>query len=190
MRIGIDIDDTITNSMETILPSICEYYNLDYEKEIKQKHSYHYYHTLDNFSDYAKKHYDNLLCNVPLKDDANYYINKLKSMGNEIIFITARSEWGFKNPYKLSKEYLDRHNIKYDKLIIGAKDKATICKQEKIDVFIDDDIVNCSKVEKENIKVLLFDNYYNIDEEKFDRVYSWEEIYTKLQELADKIKQT
>lgn len=186
MRIGIDIDDTITNSIQTILPSICKHYNLDYDKEIKEKHSYHFYHTLDNFSNYAKKNYDKLLWDAPLKENADYYINKLKSMGNEIIFITARSEWGFKNPYKLSKEYLDRHNIEYDKLIIGAKDKATICKQEKIDLFIDDDARNCAMVEKENIKVLLFDNYYNKEEKKFDRVYNWEEIYTKI----EKIKQT
>lgn len=33
MRIGIDMDDTICDSIEAMLPHICREYNLNYEEE-------------------------------------------------------------------------------------------------------------------------------------------------------------
>lgn len=48
----------------------------------------------------------------------------------------------FDNPYELCKRYLSKYNIKYDKLIVDAYDKGSICKRENIDVFIDDSVRN------------------------------------------------
>ena len=124
MRIGIDIDDTICCSIENILPHICKYYNLDYEVEKNKSLSYEYYHGLDNYLDFAKKH--------------------------------------------------------YDKLIVGIEEKGAVCKDENIDIFIDDNLRNCASVEKENIDVWLFDNCFNRDDNHFDRVYNWENIYNRI----------
>jgi len=180
MRIGVDIDDTICSSLENMLPYICRYYNLNYDEQIKNGYPYEVYHSLPNYYEFAMKHYELIMPNAKLKDKADIYINKLKELGHEIIFITARSSLGFNDPYELSSQYLKKHNIPYDKLIVYATEKGKICREEDIDLFIDDSLKNCASVEKENIKVWLFDNYFNKKDNHFDRVNSWEEIYNRI----------
>lgn len=180
MRIGIDIDDTICNSLENMLPYICKFYNLDYDEQIKGGYPYEYYHNLPNYYDFAMEFYEKVMPNATLKDGADFYINKLYELGHDVIFITARNDLGFSDPYKLSYDYLKKNNIKFNKLIVAAKEKGKICREEKIDLFIDDSLKNCFNVEKENIEVWLFDNYFNQNIKHFDRVYNWEEIYNRI----------
>ena len=78
----------------------------------------------------------------------------------------------FDNPYELCKRYLSKYNIKYDKLIVDAHDKGSICKRENIDVFIDDSIKNCVSVGEYGIRVFIYDNTYNKNEDRFDIVYN------------------
>ena len=180
MRIGIDIDDTICCSIENMLPYICKFYNLDYELEKSKCLGYEEYCVLPNYREFAVSTYDDVMPNAKLKDKANYYINKLSELGHEIIFITARSEYGFKDAYKTSREYLEKYNIHYDKLIVGAHEKGSVCRNENIEIFIDDNLRNCSSVRKENIKVWLFDNAFNRNDNNFERVKDWEDIYNRI----------
>jgi len=180
VRIGIDIDDTICCSIENMLPYICEYYGLDYYKEKEKKLGYDEYHKLPNYEKFANLTYEQVMLDAKLKKNANYYINKLSELGHEIIFITARSSFGFDDAYGISKEYLDMFNIHYDKLIVGAKEKGIVCKKENIDIFIDDNLKNCYNVKKEKIKVFLFHNEFNNDDKKLDRVMDWEDIYNRI----------
>ena len=69
------------------------------------------------------------------------------------------------------------NNINYDKLICSF-DKDKVCKNENIDLFIDDSIENCNKVSKLGIETLLFTSKSNMSSEtNLNRVYSWEDIY-------------
>lgn len=180
MKIGIDIDDTICYSIENMLPYICEYYNLNYDLE-KEKHlGYDAYHGLPNYQEFATSTYEKVMPLAKVKEEAPYYINKLSECGYQIIFITARSEYGFSDAYLLSKEYLEKYNIHFDKLIVGARDKGLVCKNEKIDFFIDDNLKNCYDVQKEGINVFLFHNNFNREDKHFDRVYNWKEVYDKI----------
>ena len=180
MRIGIDIDDTICYSIENMLPYICMWYGLDYEIEKSKRLPYDYYHKFPNYYDFAIKHYEKVMPFAKLKENADFYINRLYDLGHDIIFITARSDFGFNEPYKISSQYLNKNNFCYDKLIVGAKDKGRVCKEEKIDLFIDDNLKNCDNVLKENIEVWLFDNYFNRDDNRFDRVYNWKDVYNRI----------
>ena len=179
MRIGIDIDDTICCSIENMLPYICEFYNFDYEIEKSKGLGYDSYHCLPNYREFAEKYYERVMRDAKLKDKADYYINKLHELGHEIIFITARSRYGFTAPYELSKEYLEKYNIHYDKLIIAALEKGKVCRDEKIDVFVDDNLRNCYNVENVGVRVLLFDNTFNREDTHFERVINWEDAYNK-----------
>lgn len=180
MRVGIDIDDTICCSIENMLPYICKYYGFDLKTEKDKCLGYDGYHKLPNYRSFANSIYEIVMPNAKLKEKANYYINKIAELGHEIIFITARSDYGFKDAYNVSKNYLDKYNIYYDKLIVGACEKGNICKSEKIDLFIDDNLRNCRDVEKENIKVFLFHNDFNEKDNHFDRVINWEEVYNRI----------
>ena len=174
MRIGIDIDDTIC---DFVLPYCCKYYGIDYEKAISQKLSLQYF--IDNYGyfDFAKKYYGKIIPYVPLKKDVVKYINKMKKRGHQIIFLTARSNRGYDNPYQLTYDYLIKHNIPFDTLITDAKEKGTVCRDEEIDIYIDDNIKECMAINKEGVKVVLFDTRFNHDNKDFKRIKNFKQFY-------------
>lgn len=178
MKIGIDIDDTICDNFNIILPYICKYYGYNI-KDFENLYSKDdmIISKLPDYDKFARKYYPKLIPNLPLLNDVKEVIDKLK-VNNEIIFITSRSTLGFDNSYKISYDYLKKNEIYFDKLIVGATNKYEICKENKIDIFIDNSIYNCSCVSKNsNIDVLLFSNKYNKDCNNFKSVKSWQEIY-------------
>lgn len=179
MRIGIDIDDTICNTWECLIPYVSKYFNIDKKKLIygDKPYDFMWETNYDEYCKFARIYYKLLAPKYRLKNNARKIINKLKQEKNEIIFITARSNNGFDDPYKISYDYLIKKNIKFDKLIVGAKDKGSICKEENIDIFIDDSIDNCEKIVSYNIKVLLFNSKYNKNCKKYTRVYNWNQVY-------------
>lgn len=163
MKIGIDIDDTICDTWEYVMPYVAKYYNISYD-DLKKSEKYYEKAldiSLEEYCKFAKKFYDKITLNVPLKKDVVEVLNDLKNMGFEIIFITARSTLGYTNPYETSLKYLIKNNVPFDKLIVGKKDKKKICEEEKIDLFIDDSIENIKEVKKLNIDVLLFETKEN-----------------------------
>lgn len=188
MRIGIDIDDTITNTWECMKPVYAEIFNISLEELNKAKYPYYYavkdkVLSLDDFFSMIVKHYDKIGSNLKVKEGAVEVINKLHDEGNKIIIITARSR-GYTEPYKITKDFLDRNNIKYDKIIIGANDKSIPCVSEKIDLFIDDSVKHCEEVSNVGIKVVLIGTQYNEDEKRFTRVCDWYQV----KEYIDKLK--
>lgn len=178
MKIGIDIDDTICDTWQYLLPYMSKYYNLK-EEDVRKTNKYYYEAlniTFDEYMKFAKKNYASLVPNVKLKKDVIKVITNLKNKGYEIIFITSRSKNGYKNPYKISYEYLKKNKIPFDKLIVGAKDKKDSCESEQIDIFIDDNLNNCKSVSKLNIKVILFETTENKNNNNFIKVKNWKEI--------------
>lgn len=106
-------------------------------------------------------------------------IKKLREEGHEIYIITARDNEFHEDPYMLSKNWLDNNSIEYDKLIVNVREKAPLCKNEKIDIFIDDQLNNCLEVSKEGIKTIRFTTdttgYENMVNQciKYDTDESW-----------------
>ncbi len=176
MRIGIDIDDTITNTWQTLMPILSKRFNITFDKESLPYH--HQLKELISIDEYYKitREYEDILKNVPIKENVSNIINKLKEEGNEIIFITARGK-GYNDPYTATKEYLEKNNILYDKLIINSWNKANICKEEKIDLFIDDSYKHCKEVSKLGIEVIMIKTNYNKNNQEFNLIEDWESIY-------------
>ena len=182
MRIGIDVDDTICSTNETILIEADRY-----DKEvlggtgIKNKDAFEFTEMMhwpkEGKGRFFKDRLEYIMDKAPIKDGAVEVINKLYEEGNEIYFITYRKDKYIKDPYLLTKNYLDRHGIKYNKLIANSGDKGIVCFNNKIDIFIDDSVNHCADVELYGIKVYLFDSLYNKDNIKFYRVKNWYQIY-------------
>lgn len=191
MRIGIDIDDTICSTNEKILIEADKY-----DKEvlggsgIKNPFAYDFPTMMgwdDNGKgDFFKDRLSYIMENAPIKDGVVEVINKLYDEGNEIYFITYRKDKYIKDPYQLSKEWLDKNNIKFTKLIANSGDKGIVCFENKIDLFIDDSITHCKDVSSYNIKTLLYNSFYNKDNDEFQRVNNWYEIYNLLHKEANK----
>lgn len=181
MKIGIDIDDTITNTYEILVKLIAEKYNLDAEEILERKPNYdELYDNLPNFDKVRKEIFMKMASTVPLKENVSEVLTKLKEHGNEIIFITARSNVEYDDPYQVSYDYLTKNKVPFDKLYVNVLDKGIKCVEENIDVFIDDDDTHCIKVTDKNIHTLQFDSLKSIEILGIERVYSWKEIYELL----------
>lgn len=187
MNIGIDIDDTICNSWDNLIDEICNDFKLEKRKVIKSKKIYNNLLQLKtkDYHNYAKEKFMKLLYNPKLKPQVKEVIDELKKE-NKIIFITARTDYCYIDAYNFTKNYLDKNNIYYDKIIVGKIKKAKTCIEENIDVFIDDSIKNCMEVNKCNIKTILFENYYNEDCNIFIKAKNWNQILTIIGGINEK----
>ena len=184
MNIGIDIDDTITNTYETLIPMVAIKYDMNIEK-LKKKHpSYKELSgTLLNYDEFAKKNFVRVAKMVPLKVGAVDVINKLKEQGHKIIIITARNDKNFKDPYKVSYDYLTTNGIKFDKLIVNSSNKAKDCVLENIDLFIDDNTMDCKAVKKKGIVTLQMDTSFSKGSKDLIKVHDWLEVYEIVQRM-------
>lgn len=181
MNIGVDIDDTITNTYETLLTIISMKYGLNHRKLISKKLAYtEIYSKLDNFDLYKKDLFYMMARSVTLKENVVEVLKKLKSEGNNIIFITARNYEDYVEPYKISYEYLVKNNIPFDKLFVNVYDKGNLCKKENIDIFIDDNVRNCNSVKNVGIRTIQFDTEFTLKIDDAEHVSSWNEIYELL----------
>ena len=105
---------------------------------------------------------------------------------NNIIIITAR--WDRKSGIiaKITKEWLKRNKINYEKLFIGHKDKRKISEECKIDVFIDDSYKTCEQIAGLGIKTYMMDSIINknLEEKNWKRVYSWKDFEKEMSILG------
>ena len=125
---------------------------------------------------------ENITNSANPRENAKEAIDKLKEKGHEIYIITARDSEFHDDPYKLSKDWLDKNKIYYDKLIVNAREKSSVCKNEKIDLFIDDQLNNCLSVQNAGIQTIMITNeIYNYDEIK--QLKNWNEIYNYINEM-------
>lgn len=189
MKIGIDIDDTITNSSIIFIK-----YAIEYNKKYKIEHKidttqldqnkafgWNKFHQKRFLKEYLSKIFDEV---TPNKNSV-WAINNLKKQGNKIYFITARNEKEAKDTYTITKKWLVKNRINYDELIINCFNKSDICKEKNVDIFIDDNFDNCLKVYNENkINVFMFNTNYNIkyNSDNIVRVFDWMDIYNKIKE--------
>jgi uncharacterized HAD superfamily protein len=188
MRIGIDIDDTLTDIKDKLTNSAKEY-AISINKNVENK-NYHIVDIYNNGNIYQKLFdfsYDELkyflgtiqeeITNnaVPRKDCADV-IKTLHNDGNEIYIITARDSEFHKNPYLQSKEWLNKNSIYFDKLIVNARDKAKVCLENNIDLLIDDSISNCLNVYNYGVEAIMISNEKSSNNE-IRAFYNWKEIY-------------
>ena len=184
MNIGIDIDDTITETSEFLMPYVAEYFSIDINYLIRNNICYNNLpkQYKEKEVEFGKSTFGRVLLDVKLKQNAKEIIDKLKKEGNKIIIITARDKPIYDDPFWFTLKQLKKLGIKYDKLVCSF-DKRQVCINEDIDLFIDDCIDNLNKVEDSVNKVLLFNSQTNIGKNNnFTRVNSWKEIYEYISE--------
>lgn len=179
MKIGIDIDDTITDSWECLIPYYSKLFNKTPE-ELRKSKPYHKSVedkiTLDEYFDIMLPIYDKVIPNVHLKPHVKETIDKLYERGHKVYFITARGR-GHTNPYEDSKNFLDKHKIKYEEIYINAGNKAEICNNLGISLFIDDSYRHCKEVADFGIAVLMPETYYNKEYTDIPHFSDWRYVY-------------
>ena len=144
----------------------------------------------NDYKEFCRKYLKILLNNVKTKENVGKIIQELKNEGHKIIIITARHEEEIDDPYTLSKEWLEKNNIYFDKLIVNSRQKEIDCLKNDVGVFIDDNLKNCISVyDKLHIPVFLFNSIYNkhASYPNIERIYSWDEAYMKIKNVAKPI---
>lgn len=123
---------------------------------------------------------------------ASENIKKLKQDGHNIIIITSRSivdkdlnKELYDKMKMLVKEWLDRNEIIYDKIIFAGVDKSNHIVGNNINVMIEDSPKNLEQL-SEITKMICVDWPYNkdINKDNIYRCYNWDEIYEKICEIS------
>lgn len=193
MKIGIDIDNVISNMDDTLID---EY--LKHDKELRGTGiiNHNPYNVRCGMFDWSKEeeetfykeNIERMAKNFRPLNGSKRIIDKLKSEGNDIYIISGRDNGEYTNPIEMTEQWLQKYEINYNKLILtNAYDKhaKTIeCKRNKIDIMIEDNIATCQDLKENGIKVLLMNTKYNQGNKDLERVLSWDDIYEKISNLC------
>ena len=67
---------------------------------------------------------------------------------------------------------------KFDKFIIEEANKGKACLENNIDIFVDDSLKHLNRIYDAGIKkIYIFDNVYNRENNKYNRIYSFRDLY-------------
>ena len=185
MKIGIDIDNVISNFNDALLN---EY--LLHDKELRNsgivsKNAEYIREGMFDWNEdeeisFYKNNIERIAKKLEVIAGAKEYIYKLHEDGHFIYIITGRDNGEYTEPYNMTKEWLDNNNIYYyDLILTDAYDKhakTEKCLEYNIDIMIDDSIRICSDCIKNGITTILMDTLYN-RYSNIQRVKSWKEFY-------------
>lgn len=182
MRIGIDIDNVITETYQSI-----KNYIDDYDKNGELSNYMEDIMRGDMTNPTIKKFLDenciSIFINAKVKENADIVMRRLLDNGHEIFIITTRGEIRFKGSEQLSLDYFKDNNIPYTKILYNSFDKAQVCKDNHIDIMVDDSAKYCVEIAKQNINSILFTSEVNKSiDVPIPRVNSWLELENKLNE--------
>jgi uncharacterized HAD superfamily protein len=185
MRYGFDIDDTTGEFSIALLPYAFEYDRALRNTGVVDDSKYitrgMFDWSIDETRTFNRKYIQIAASHMKVKDDAVEIITLLKELGNKIFFITARATLHYDDPYQTTYDWITYNKIPYDEIIVAAADKIAVCKEMKIDVFMDDIASICAKVSNEGISTYLFNTKYNAyfdaEPQKIIRVPHWRGFY-------------
>lgn len=172
MKYAFDLDDTLSDTATVI-----NKYAIKFDKEFlngngqmkKINNSKDYYYFAEalewnnqNVKDFFNQYYLEIIKKVKVKPFVTETINNLKLNNNEIYIITARRKREENVIENITKDWLEKNKIYYDKLFINIKDKFNIVNKLNIDYFVDDSYKNCIEVlEKTQAKVFMIETEFN-----------------------------
>jgi len=193
MRIGIDIDNTITNTREVIMNYV---HKFDQENGIKTEVNLSHYSLEESLM------WDEILIkrflNTYLADIYTYVIPKPHALEvidelhrhHSIILITSRNQ---RDEYitETTVNWLSRYNLGYDKLVMNKTEnmhhfsKLADCLENQIDIMIEDHH-DLSLELSEHMPVLMFDYPYNthLNVKNITRVKSWLEVKVIIDDMC------
>ena len=197
MRIGIDIDGVLTDVERWQLDYGSKFYYERYQKEIVNFEGYdtnQIFNVDDKLDEeFWREYFKEYSLNVEARKFANEVIDKLKQEGHQIYIITARGSFlshsadvmSIEENQQIVLNWLKNNHINYDKIIFSPEDKLDICKENNIDLMIEDKVDNINKISK-IIPVICFHAGYNkvCKNSNIIRCYSWYDIYSKINKLA------
>ncbi|MGE5473365.1 MAG: 5' nucleotidase, NT5C type [Ignavibacteriales bacterium] len=177
MRIGLDIDGVIVDTISSCAAGISDY--LGYE--ITCEDIVFRYGEMHEIHEFWQENANKFLFCTPPKAGVCGHINELLN-SHEIYFISSRG----KQLLDESKSWFENYGLPKDNLFLTAGEpKAGLCKEFELDLFIEDSPVNAEEIANAGVLVLLLDTFYNCDFQKegIIRCKDWKEIMTQIKRL-------
>lgn len=177
MRIGVDIDGVLADSLSLWVKEL----NIYFDKNVRVE-DFHLYdirktydlavHEIERFIELKGR---DLMVKSPPLPGAPYYLSRIKKH-HDVYIITAR-DGRYRND---TEQWLEKHGLPYDGLfLLGSHEKKEICLERKLHVMVEDTLEIGKKISSAGIPVLLMDAPYNRGSLPglVYRKRSWEEIY-------------
>lgn len=187
MKIGIDLDGVVIDS-ETTFRTYEEIFDIDILKgnnlinKEEPKFQDRYNWTKEQEKEFIEKYFLTISKESNLMSGFISIYNLLKEQGHKFVVITARG--GFVKEMKDDAiRLLEENNIKFDKYYWNVQDKLEICKNEKVDIMIDDDWKIIKKLSDNGVKTLYFrdTNLMKLKENDYIKeVNNWGDIYRSI----------
>lgn len=193
MRIGLDIDNVITNFDKGVLEAYYKEDRLKRNKGIINPNGDWIKNMFDWSLEETEKFFNNNMESIAKKlepvKDCKYYMDKLLSEGHELYLISHRVYPHYHDPYNTTVNWLKDNDINYTKLVLSeTTNKSKECQLYKIDIMFDDSVSNCEKLLDSKINCYLMETKYNVKNKgNLKSVKSWYDLYNLIYRLNNDI---
>lgn len=193
MKIGIDLDGVVFDSEKDFRIYSELYDMLELKQNSKKNENEVTFQKRFDWSEqesisFLDKYHELVVQEANYMPGAQMILKTLKEEGHELIIITARGGYS-ENIITLTEQRLKNDNMDiFDKYYFKVNDKAEVCKNENIDLMIDDSNDNCRNTSENKIKTIYLKDApsYEMEENEYLKVlYNWGEIYRYLKEMKD-----
>jgi len=193
MKIGIDLDGVVIDS-ETTFRTYEEIYDIDTLKgnnlvdREEPKFQARYNWSNEQEKDFIQKYFLKVSRESNLMSGFIAVYNLLKEQGHEFVVITARGGH-VKEMKDDAIRLLDENNIKFDKYYWQVENKLEVCKNENVDIMIDDDWRIVKNLVDNQVKTLYFrdTNLKTLEENEYMKeVNNWGDIYRVIKGIENK----
>ena len=190
MKIGLDIDGVIFNT-ENEIRIKAELYDLlilkrkgvTHPREFLEKDRYDW--TKEELDTFRNEYFIKISKDAPIMPGAKEIIDLLKKDGHQIVIITARG-LSVEEMKQAAIDKFKEYDLELDNYFWKQESKLEVCKQEKVDIMIDDKASICKETSRNRIKTLYFRdvNREKLEENAFlKEVNNWGEVYRYIYQL-------
>lgn len=166
MKIGIDIDETLTDT-EISINQILKRNNIDFNKK------YNDICTKEEVNFIFGNFYDEIIIGAKIKKDAKEVLSRLRKAGHELFIITARNNDYSNNTQMLTYNFIKENKLDITNVYFNQNKKSDLAKKLGIDLMIDDNKKVYENMKKENINVILFG----------DEIKTWKDILKYIERI-------
>jgi len=184
MKIGIDLDGVIFDSEKwyRVYSELYDMLELKRNsiidnKEVRFQERYNW--SEEEKQEFLNKYQEKITWESSFMPGAKEVLQLLKQDGHELIIITARGGKN-KNMIDITKKRFEVEKMDiFDKCYFGVENKEEVCKNEDIDIMIEDSYRNCKKIADNKIKTIFLKDApsYDLENEYVKMLYNWGEIY-------------
>lgn len=191
MKIGIDLDGVVFDS-ETTFRTYEEIFDIDDLKgnnlidRKEPKFQARYDWTDEQGKEFIQKYFLTVSKESNLMSGFTRVFELLRKQGHEFVVITARGGH-VKEMKDDAIRILKENNIEFDKYYWQIDDKLEVCKNENVDIMIDDDWKIIKKLSENQVKTLYFrdTNLMKLEEGKYIKeVNNWGDIYRAITQMC------